>query len=803
MILEKIVHFLRRMVTSTFITFLLLFGVVGSVAYGLSLMIRGLSLDALFFIALFGLTMGWGFARTRLSNWLAAVLLPLTGAILILFIGSELFTPTANLLRATVLVVWESGQAYFVENQAWVTDLTSVQLALSEININLNATWIELTEWIVSLSSGTPVFSSTGVYLSWGFFIWIIAIWAGWVHRRYKKVILSILPGCILLIVTLGFTYGNTAALFPLLAFALPLLALTWLDGNETRWKKAQIDYPDDVRTDTILAFVGITIVLITLAFVVPRISIRKMVEIVREWTNPQVEQAAPFMESIGIEPNKPSIGRFGSLLNAGLPRSHLIGAGPELSEEIVMSVQITAGLPPGVEAPDEVPLYWRGLTYDQYTGQGWDSSDVALRSYSADQQIGVFERPGYWIIEQEIRFLDESELLFVAGDLISVDENYRVAWRSEPWLSDIQQFPGDFFGATTNEITYRAQSFVPVVDENALRDTGWIYPDWIRENYVLVPINTPQRVINFTRTLIEDMDNPYDRALTIEQYLRQYEYTTDLPSPPPDWDIVDYFLFDLRKGYCDYYASAMVVMARAADLPARLVVGYAPGTYDPANNRYVITEANAHSWAEIYFQGVGWVPFEPTAGLKEIARSETPLEFPGDSTYVIETESLMGGIKPLFGSWLLTFGILIAGVVWAIMVWVTLDEWMLKRLSPEKMVERLYWRLYRHGRRIGIPAQREDTPNNFATKLNRRFTLYFTKVSKRRSLRQVRRDISTMTDLFAQAQFSQVGLVDSDQQKLMGIWQRLRRPLFFARIVYWFNRLKPKGATMKDESQS
>ena len=77
---------------------------------------------------------------------------------------------------------------------------------------------------------------------------------------------------------------------------------------------------------------------------------------------------------------------------------------------------------------------------------------------------------------------------------------------------------------------------------------------------------------------------------------------------------MVDYFLFDLRQGYCDYYASAMIVFARSRGLPARLAVGYASGEYDPVSDQFLVTEADAHSWPEIYFPEYGWIPFEPTA---------------------------------------------------------------------------------------------------------------------------------------------------------------------------------------------
>jgi len=794
MILEYSVRYLRKIATPSFFIFWLLIGILSSVFYGLSMMIRGLSFEPLFWLAFIGFSLSWWLARTRLNNWLAFILFLLVGVgVIYLWVGN-LVTPILNLARALFQSSWLAITAYIQEDQNFVADFTSVQLALSEVMLNANTTWTEFVDWLESLFSRNPAFHVTAVFLAWGLLAWIVSAWAGWVYQRYKNVIVSVFPGYILLVVPQSYTYAEPTALIVLLFLTLLLLAFTWLNNNENRWIKSKVDYPDDVRMDSVIAFASISIILVFVAFFLPRISIRKMVEMVREFTNPQIEQAAPFIESFGIEPSKPNIGRFGTMLNAGLPRSHLIGAGPELSQQIVMSVQITAGLPPGIEADDTIPLYWRGLTYDQYTGDGWDSSDVTLRHYRSDQQVGLFERPGYWIVEQEVRFPEKSELLFAAGDLISVDKNYRVAWRSEPWFSEIEKYPGDLFGAVTDEIDYQAQTFVPVVDENTLRSSGWKFPDWIRENYVLVPIETPQRVINVTRQLIDGVDNPYDRARIIEQYLRRFVYTTDLPLPPTDRDIVDYFLFDLKKGYCDYFASAMVVMARAADLPARLVVGYSRGTYDSANDRYVITEANAHSWPEIYFAGIGWVPFEPTSGLKEIARSETPLQFPGDASYVIEAESLMKGIKPLFGSWLITLGIVILVVIWAQMVWVTLDEWWLKRLSPSNMVSRLYGRLYKHGRRVGVPAQKQDTPHDFSAALRRQFSSFFGLSTGRKSVQQIRRDILDLTNIYTRAQFSPQGITDEDKDDILSIWQRLRRQLLLARGLYWVKTIRTRS---------
>ena len=106
----------------------------------------------------------------------------------------------------------------------------------------------------------------------------------------------------------------------------------------------------------------------------------------------------------------------------------------------------------------------------------------------------------------------------------------------------------------------------------------------------------------------------PYDRVRSIERYLRTFPYTLDVPHPPASRDLVDYFLFDLKEGYCDYYASAMVVLARAAGIPARLAIGYASGDYNEKSRRFMVTGADAHSWVEVDFPNTGWVPFEPTA---------------------------------------------------------------------------------------------------------------------------------------------------------------------------------------------
>jgi hypothetical protein len=109
----------------------------------------------------------------------------------------------------------------------------------------------------------------------------------------------------------------------------------------------------------------------------------------------------------------------------------------------------------------------------------------------------------------------------------------------------------------------------------------------------------------------------PYDKAAAIESYLRtNFEYTLAPPPPPagPESDAMEFFLFNSKKGYCEYFASAMGDMLRSLGIPARLVSGYGPGTFDERSGRWVVHESDAHVWVEVYFPGYGWQVFEPTA---------------------------------------------------------------------------------------------------------------------------------------------------------------------------------------------
>src|SRR6185312_4519207 len=82
--------------------------------------------------------------------------------------------------------------------------------------------------------------------------------------------------------------------------------------------------------------------------------------------------------------------------------------------------------------------------------------------------------------------------------------------------------------------------------------------------------------------------------------------------TPPANRDVTDYFLFDAKAGYCEYFATAMTVLLRADNIPARMVTGYLPGARQ-ADGRFLSRESQAHAWVEVYFPQYGWITFDPT----------------------------------------------------------------------------------------------------------------------------------------------------------------------------------------------
>ncbi|MCE1245761.1 MAG: DUF3488 and transglutaminase-like domain-containing protein [Firmicutes bacterium] len=139
---------------------------------------------------------------------------------------------------------------------------------------------------------------------------------------------------------------------------------------------------------------------------------------------------------------------------------------------------------------------------------------------------------------------------------------------------------------------------------------------------YTKLPPNMPPRVRELTDSILAERGHkdasPLTKAMDISLYLQQYPYDLDIPQFPDHKDQVDYFLFEMKRGYCEHFASAMTVMLRTQGIPARLVTGYLPGSYNALTGFYSVKMNDAHAWVEMYIPGYGWYALDPTPGSSE-----------------------------------------------------------------------------------------------------------------------------------------------------------------------------------------
>lgn len=160
-----------------------------------------------------------------------------------------------------------------------------------------------------------------------------------------------------------------------------------------------------------------------------------------------------------------------------------------------------------------------------------------------------------------------------------------------------------------------------------------------IEAEYTKLNENIPQRVKDLAADLTKDSKSDYEKVVSIENYLRnQFTYNLNARYIPEGEDFVDYFLFQDPQGYCTYFATSMTVLLRSLHIPARYVEGYVLPEEANDEDVYTITNKHAHAWVEVYFEGFGWLTFEPTAIYAEAMDYRVTSESLGAANYYSPT---------------------------------------------------------------------------------------------------------------------------------------------------------------------
>lgn len=449
-----------------------------------------------------------------------------------------------------------------------------------------------------------------------GALMWVTAFMAAYVLYRHHRVLDSILLVGVALIANMSATFAELFGF--LLLFSVAALLL-WLrvalisreEGWRTRSVTETIEVPGQIMRSGftfIFGSIALAWVLTTVAVAAPLTGV---------WSN---------LDGIWSNVRDQFEGVFGGLSGSD---SRIQGTFFGASFRVRGSWSSSDGAVMTVAS--QRAYYMRTITYDVYTGHGWMSGEGSDRRVAAGDRIF----PGY--TPERPLSADSFTVETVTVEIQrSIGRNvFTPGYPTAAFAPLVIHQPGGLplLGALNSGVTldtgkgYQITADISNATEAMLAGAGTDYPVEITDTYLSTQ-GVTARTGDLARQVVEaaSATDPYHQARALANYLRtdpRFTYATvaALPSEPGR-DLVDFFLFDPKGqvGYCEYFASAMAVMARTLGLPSRVAVGYAPGERS-APGVYQYRERQAHAWTEIYFPGYGWQIFEATHSLAQVSR--------------------------------------------------------------------------------------------------------------------------------------------------------------------------------------
>jgi len=548
-------------------------------------------------LALLGVVLGLALGYSRFRTWLVVFLSCAYGA---------LFLPWQLGLTMGVAITWPE---------------------------RLNSLWGRLQATFETLLQGQTV-NDPLLFLVLVFAaIWALGLAAGYQLTRRGDAWSALLPTGIGIVVIQTYDTDDPARALYIAIYLLAALLLVSRVAQlerQAQWRQNNSYIPLYAGGDVLRAALFIALILLVFSWGTPALAsaIQPVQDVWDKITKPfqnlqdRLNQAFNTLEGRG--------GVFAEYYGEILP----LGLGNPRSDEIIFTVD-SQGL-----RPPDVRFHWLVRVYDHYEDGRWEATTTQSQQHSPDD----LEAPlplynGRWYTRVSIT--TNTPL----ATLIVVPQTY---WVSRPTRWQFRPNADGSFDITsfqTEETIRKGESYAVeagVTDATIaeLRAAGTDYPQWVVERYLQLPENITPRTQALAQEIAQDLENPYDIAAAVTQYLRRnIEYSDTIPIPPEDREPLDWMLFDLQQGFCNYYASAEVILLRSLGIPARLAVGYAQGTriiqetlggISEASNEvidedYIIRQRDAHAWPEVYFPNIGWVEFEPTVSQFAITRA------PGD----------------------------------------------------------------------------------------------------------------------------------------------------------------------------
>lgn len=520
----------------------------------------------------------------------------------------------------TTFIIGLSYSIFFIP---WLLGLTMPDMDWNaRMTVIYARLWYAVADFLANRPVKDPIlFVTTMMMLYW--FASLLATYRLVRHANPWLPLLS-LGGMLLVIEYTVEMYRNTQVSgaiysFFFLVFSLLLLGRIYFLRSRKEWESRGGTVEMEVGYDLGRGVAVAALAVVLLAWNTPRIinlfdshnPARERVS--QEWQSlrDRVSKAVNTLRS----PNQQVVEGYGS--------SMPLGTGGGLTDSEIFTVASEFG-------PLPQRLYWSARTYDQYRNGQWQTT------LGQSQDIGPGDLPivyPAWTNRQEVHFTFTTRApllrtLYFTNEILNLSHAAQaIVDVADDGATDVNAVVMDPPLESGNP--YIVTASIPQPSVLAMREAGEEYPDWIVDRYLQLPASFSPRIAEQARQIAGGEETPYDKAMAVTQYLRRtITYTETVPTPPANRDPIEWFLFDQRAGFCNYYASAEVLMLRSLGVPARMVVGFAQGTWEPDRESYVVLSKDSHAWPEIYFPGLGWVPFEPTVSQPQtVYPAGTPLD--------------------------------------------------------------------------------------------------------------------------------------------------------------------------------
>ncbi len=301
----------------------------------------------------------------------------------------------------------------------------------------------------------------------------------------------------------------------------------------------------------------------------------------------------------------------------------------------IVMRVRRLDG-----EGPLDTPIYWRGIAYSTYDGRQWLKSSKSHSPQRTDDNKYQISAPRAGGKCYRFEFVVEpmdSDVVFAAGRALSLEGRFfwLVLDDNHSLYSRYQRY---------YRVSYIEEAEFRPLPEN-ITDS-----ETVTDLSLALPPNE-DRLVTLAEEITHGARNKYDACRKIEHFLRtRYAYTLDIKRDQ-SMTAVDDFLFNQKRGHCEFFATSMALLCRAAGIPARVVSGFLEGEFNEIGNFYIVRQENAHAWVEAYFPQQGWLQFDPSPVDVESA-------FNAQISFLERIRGYWDSYKLLFDQYILTYNL-------------------------------------------------------------------------------------------------------------------------------------------------